>query len=398
MAVGWRTCPQCGKNNEPGKRYCVECGASLTENVAAYQEAIRLLQTVTDHPGSPDDPDQEERIGRLIGMGPGVVPTIAGAIWSAARYGTGAYQVQNAGLLCEALGRIGGDKAFDALTRFASLDPGAVADRTIRLGAIRGLGLLGDPRAEQTLASARQDPDEEVRDAATCALDQLQQQGAGSPHDEVAAPAVPQATAEVVPAPTAKPPADTEPFYHEEWNSAIAHPAGWEVISQDEPAGSWTMPPETGANRSRSMEATPLTCSIEPFSIENTALKTQLDSGPLVALFHQELAGQLARHGLAVQESHPSLAQPHFSIEGAFVRIDEGNRVARYFLSWMAGQAVVEVEGWLYQNNRPVRELYAKGSQGAGIFGGAAEGLLKKSASFAAKQIANQVAQALINQ
>ena len=31
-------------------------------------------------------------------------------------------------------------------------------------------------------------------------------------------------------------------FYHEEWNFSIVYPAEWEIIYQDERAGSWTIP------------------------------------------------------------------------------------------------------------------------------------------------------------
>ena len=34
----------------------------------------------------------------------------------------------------------------------------------------------------------------------------------------------------------------TKTFYHEEWNFSVTYPADWEIIYQDEPAGSWTIP------------------------------------------------------------------------------------------------------------------------------------------------------------
>jgi hypothetical protein len=137
------------------------------------------------------------------------------------------------------------------------------------------------------------------------------------------------------------------------------------------------------------------TCAIEPFSSAHTALKTQTDPGSITAVFYQELARNLARQGLQIQESHPSLEPQAYSIEGAFVRIDEGNRFLRYFLTWVAGAAVVEVEGWLFQGDVPVRELYSKVSLGVGVFGGSTQKLLKRCALNAAKQISNQVAKVI---
>lgn len=143
------------------------------------------------------------------------------------------------------------------------------------------------------------------------------------------------------------------------------------------------------------MQASGPTCAIEPFSSAHTALKTQTDPGAITGTFHQELARELAKFGLQVQESHPSLEPQAYSIEGAFVRIDEGNRVLRYFLTWVAGAAVVEVEGWLFRGDVPLRELYTKASMGVGILGGRTQGLLKRCAVNGAKQISRQVIAAI---
>jgi hypothetical protein len=139
------------------------------------------------------------------------------------------------------------------------------------------------------------------------------------------------------------------------------------------------------------MQATGPTCAIEQFSLAHTALNTRYDAATIAAAFVQELTNSLARQGFQIQESHPSLETQTFSIEGAFVRIDEGNRFLRYFLTWVAGSAMVEVEGWLFRAGVPLCELYTKASLGAGVFGGSPQGLLKRCAQNAAKQIARQV-------
>ena len=192
-----KICPQCGKNNLVDKRFCVECGARLRDKgvalagdqemtpptheqreacqkaVFSHQEVIGLLQQIAD-PAAPagGNAPQEELVARLVRMGPEAVPAAAGAIWAAIRYGErDPSRFRNAGLLCEAIGRMGGSKAFDALARFATQESTATGYPHVRAGAIRGLAHLDDRRAEPLLVAALNDPDLQVHDVAAWALD-----------------------------------------------------------------------------------------------------------------------------------------------------------------------------------------------------------------------------------
>jgi hypothetical protein len=160
-----RICSQCGKENTADKRFCVECGARLPderttqggdEGAVSPQELIDLMQQIVDR-SAPDlgDAAQEERIARLVHMGPAAVPAAIGAVWSAIRYGDrDPSRLQNVGLLCEAIGRMGGDKAYAALARLATQESTVSGYAHVRAGAVRGLGHLGDRRAEPLLAAA----------------------------------------------------------------------------------------------------------------------------------------------------------------------------------------------------------------------------------------------------
>jgi hypothetical protein len=63
---------------------------------------------------------------------------------------------ENAGLLCEAIGKIGGPTAFDALARFALQESRSSEYSLVRKGAVRGLAHLRDPRAAAVLAEVSQ--------------------------------------------------------------------------------------------------------------------------------------------------------------------------------------------------------------------------------------------------
>jgi hypothetical protein len=145
---------------------------SPSQDTALYQETIGLLQQIADHAGpAQGDASQEERLARLVRMGPAAVPAAVGAVWSVLRYGGhDAPRLENAGRLCEAIGRMGSDKALEALAGFATRESSTPAYQHVRVGAIRGLGHLNDQRAGQTLRGLLEDPDAQIREAAGLAL------------------------------------------------------------------------------------------------------------------------------------------------------------------------------------------------------------------------------------
>ena len=145
------------------------------------------------------------------------------------------------------------------------------------------------------------------------------------------------------------------------------------------------------------MELTGKTCAIEPFSTEQAVVRTQSNLSPILGAFHQELSKRLSKDGLLIGAAPAGLGACDFTVEGQFVRIDEGNRAARYFLTFLAGAATVEVEGRLFHGEFPVTDLYAKGVQSIGIFGGSSERMLQTCAAGAAGQIAGQIIEALAN-
>ena len=86
---------------------------------------------------------QALRITVLVRFGPDAIPIIESVIQRVARYGDCIAVFENAGLLCEAIGKIGGQKASEVLSRLAT-QPSDIAEyRYIRAGAEKGLAGLG---------------------------------------------------------------------------------------------------------------------------------------------------------------------------------------------------------------------------------------------------------------
>jgi len=66
-------------------------------------------------------------------------------------------------------------------------------------------------------------------------------------------------------------------------------------------------------------------------------------------------------------------------------------------LTFLAGKAVVEVEGELMADGRQLALLNAKSKQSGGLFGGSGKGLLKLCAKSCAGKVAKQIISALKN-
>jgi hypothetical protein len=91
-------------------------------------------------------------------MGPEVVPQIEAAVWSVIQHPPeGGSAFENAGLLCEAIGKTHGASAFDILSRFAMHKSDVSEYRVVREGAVRGLGHLRDQRAAAVLAAVSEE-------------------------------------------------------------------------------------------------------------------------------------------------------------------------------------------------------------------------------------------------
>lgn len=129
-----------------------------SEDITPPLDVTSLLGEITDYVDNimrnpKEKSPQDLQIDKLVSLGPDVIPEIESAIWSIIRYGDAGHKFNNGGLLCEAIGKIGGDKTFDILSQFAIQDSNVAEYWHIRFGAVRGLAYLSvnDIRASEIL-------------------------------------------------------------------------------------------------------------------------------------------------------------------------------------------------------------------------------------------------------
>lgn len=129
-------------------------------------------------------------------------------------------------------------------------------------------------------------------------------------------------------------------------------------------------------------------CVVEAWDASGAEVKAHFDVSVVTTEFQMVLTNQLTKKGIAVEQTSPNA---QVVVRGRFVRIDEGNRFLRYLLPFLAGKAVVKVEGELIVNGRQAASLSATAKESWGLFGGGSKGLLKLCAKSCAKKVAKQV-------
>jgi hypothetical protein len=107
------------------------------------------------------DSEKKKQISQIVRLGPSVIPAIKSIIENEIKPGTGSSTFENAGLLCEAIGKIGGPDAADVLSRFATQESNMAEYRHIRAGAKKGLSLLG--QGMQKTGTGEGEPEIKIR-------------------------------------------------------------------------------------------------------------------------------------------------------------------------------------------------------------------------------------------
>jgi hypothetical protein len=133
-------------------------------------------------------------------------------------------------------------------------------------------------------------------------------------------------------------------------------------------------------------------CVMEVWDTSQAVVKTPFGITVITAEFQEGLNRQLMKKGIPLEQKNPD---SEVFVRGKYVRVDAGNRFLRYFLTFFAGKAAVEVEGELIVQGNRKASLHAKAKQGWGLFGGNSESLLRGCAKTCAKRIAKQVASSL---
>ena len=119
-----------------------------------------LLREIVEYCPFIGDESQKGRIEQLVALGPSIVPEVERAVRNVIQRGRSTDEFKNAGLLSEAIGKMGGPGAYEILVGLATQESRAMEYRFVREGAIRGLSYLRDERAADILARlAQSDPE-----------------------------------------------------------------------------------------------------------------------------------------------------------------------------------------------------------------------------------------------
>jgi tetratricopeptide (TPR) repeat protein len=99
--------------------------------------------------------EQEKNVEKLVKFGNKIIPLVENKIKYIV-YSGDYHAYSSAQKLCEAIGKIGDQDAFDMLLYFLTYETSYWEYETVRLGAVNGLSLLGDARAVPYLKELQQ--------------------------------------------------------------------------------------------------------------------------------------------------------------------------------------------------------------------------------------------------
>lgn len=133
-----------------------------SESIILNQEDINSLlnEIISDDNFITGDKSQDERIERLVKMGETAVYPIKETINYSFSSSRSRHEFENMGLLCEAIGKIGGESAFESLKYFANLNSNIFEYKFIRIGAIKGLSYLDDENVIEFFNKIKNNPDD----------------------------------------------------------------------------------------------------------------------------------------------------------------------------------------------------------------------------------------------
>ena len=126
---------------------------------------------------------------------------------------------------------------------------------------------------------------------------------------------------------------------------------------------------------------------LQGFDGAGGAIKLSSPIEDVLNTFREAFNKEWAKRSVKLQTSEPII------VEGNFVRIDEGSRWMRYWLTFFAGHAVVEVEGHATMNGQRIADFHYVEKSGWGLFGGDSKSLVKLCAGGAARKMARAVTQ-----
>ncbi len=108
-----------------------------------FEFALKIIKEIPLAAG--DWEKRDDQLEQLVNTGPRALDGIHRALQTTLATSRAGSEFENAGLVCESVGRIGTTQALDVLVHYASMKSNVWDYRLIREGAIRGLGHLDAP-------------------------------------------------------------------------------------------------------------------------------------------------------------------------------------------------------------------------------------------------------------
>ena len=121
------------------------------------------------------------------------------------------------------------------------------------------------------------------------------------------------------------------------------------------------------------------------FDGRGAAVKASFPVGEVAEAFRRQFDKDWAKR------SRKLSLQAQVTVEGNFVRIDEGSRFLRWLLTWIAGHAVVEIEGRFSVNGQPVDSFHFTQKYGFGLAGGNSKSMVLCGAEALASRVVDTV-------
>lgn len=123
---------------------------------------------------------------------------------------------------------------------------------------------------------------------------------------------------------------------------------------------------------------------IEPFRVRGSGFDCRVFSEDQVSeMLAKELGTFCGEQGFEIVNG-----KAQYTIRGEIVKIVQGSQILRYLFPFLAGEAMVEIQGEVSQGPHSTKSFHIKKTFSMGAFGGSSKGMIKDGLRLAAMKIA----------
>jgi hypothetical protein len=152
--------------------------------------------------------------------------------------------------------------------------------------------------------------------------------------------------------------------------------------------GSWVRTPAAVPEKLRSPGMPPCYLVLQTNGAD---VKAEFDPSPVMDTLAEGFAKKIRkRFDVQIVQAPPPPPDASPCVVLRLVRLDEGNRLLRYFLTFFAGGTVLELQGDVRSASGKQQSIRERHKGRAGLFGGDSINLLKASAKYLGTKIAKK--------